>query len=134
MKKILALLAMLLLLTACGQYDDTLYMDESKDAFALVSTSSGNTYLFNAYTYCDEQYTAQADALAYPYSVYLESADTATIRFTCAACHHKEMIYNITAPSEFYLECDCITGDRHPDHTEVLLINFILGSPPAEEG
>ena len=133
MKKfaILIIIALMLSMTACT---DTWHGDEKNDAYAFVVTSAGNTYTLKAYTYVNPKYTAHADAINYPYELYMEADDTATIRFACTACKHSETVEDVTAPDAFFFECSCVTGDEHPDMTEALAINFILGSPPAEEG
>ena len=134
MKKILALalaFVALLTLTACT---DTWHGDDKHDAYALVTTSTGSSCTYAAFTYTNDMHNAHAKAIWNPYQLYLEAGDTATIQFSCTACGHKETVENVTAPAAYFFECMCITGDEHPDMTEALFINVNLGSPPAEEG
>lgn len=134
MKKICALflaLVLMLSLTACK---DTWKGDEENDAYAFVTTSTGDSCTLQAATYMNEKWTAHARAIKYAYEFYLEVEETATIVFACTACDHSETVENVSAPDAYFFECECVTGDDHPDMTEAIAINFILGSPPAEEG
>ena len=134
MKKIFTLIltfVLMLSLTACK---DTFSGDQKHDAYAFVTTSTGMSYTEQAETYRNSSRTAHALAIKHPYHLYLNDGDTATIVFACTACEHSETIEDVTAPDAFFFECDCVTGDEHPDMTEALVINIILGSPPAEEG
>ena len=134
MKKILALalaFVALLTLTACT---DTWHGDEKNDAYAFVTTSTGESCTLQAATYMNEKWTAHARAIKYAYEFYLEDGVTATIVFACTACDHSETVENVSAPDAYIIEFECFTGDDQPDMTEAIAINFILGSPPAEEG
>lgn len=134
MRKFTAIFIIIVLMLSMTACTDTWNGDQKQDAYAFVTTSTGNSYTLSAYTYINERYTAHAEAINFPYQLYLEEDDTATIVFACTACKHSEMVEDVTAPDAFFFECSCVTGDEHPDMTEALAINFILGSHPAEEG
>ena len=134
MKKFFAItlaFVLLLSLTAC---DDTWHSDFANDAYAFVTTSTGESFTLRAVTYINENFTAHSRAINSPYSVYLEEGDTATIVFACTACGHTETFEDVQAPWAKFFECQCVTGDHDPAMTECLVINVILGTPPAEEG
>ena len=128
---VILFLVFVLSMTACK---DTWYADQKQDAYAFISTSYGEVYTLKAYTYYNSVHTAQETAINNPYRLYMEENDTATIVFACTACEHNETVESVTAPAAFFFECSCVNGDENPDMTEALAINFILGSPPAEEG
>lgn len=122
------LVVIALTLVGCA---DTWHGDSSTDACALVVTSDGRSLTFPARRYTNEQYTAQANAISAPHSLYLKEGESANVEFTCTACGHNEILQDITAPYAHMFSCSCRTGDSDPDMTEYLVLNVILGEEPA---
>ena len=134
MKKIFAIILPLVLMMSLTACNDIWYGDKYNDACAFITTSTGELSVVKAFTYSSPAFTAHDRAMKSPYHIYLQEGETATIKFTCDACNHKEVIEAVSAPAVYFFECECVTGDDKPDMCEAIAIDFILGSPPAEEG
>jgi hypothetical protein len=136
MKRFMSLVTIMLVLLglASCSVEDFNYKEDTQYAYAEVTTSDGQAFVFRSKHGRNAYYEKLrgAKVIQYVNEIIISEKDTATVHFFCEECGYEEVLEGVKAPSARVFQCECKENLNEQARKEYIAVCISLNDEEAD--